>query len=150
MRRPRWDPAAFTAAIAKIREAMDLTAADLGRLAGISRSQASRWTRAAHQPAYPNVRQLGIAVYREHPGLAREMMTAAGYPAVTDDDVTAGPGPLDDLLPWEHDWERQVAEEDELPVHIRRRMIVEWRAARSEARAYRQRRPSEDPATAAG
>ena len=146
---PHWSPERFTAALAAIRDAMSLNAAGLGRLAGISRSQAGRWARGEHQPAYPNVRQLGIAVYREFPGLAQELMLAAGYPRITDEDIADAPGPLDDLLPWTHDWERQVAEEEELPLDLRRRMITDWRAARSEARARRRQRQSGAPATGA-
>lgn len=112
---------------------MALNTAELGRLAGISRSQASRWGRGAHQPAYLNVRQLGVAVYRKYPGLAQELMTAAGYPGITEEDMAAEPGPLDDLAPFDS-WEKQVVAEPAIPDRTKRQMIAEWRRARGEAR----------------
>lgn len=144
---PHWSPGLFATALAKIRDAMGLNTAELGRLAGVSRSQASRWGRGAHQPAYARVRQLAAAVYGDFPELAQELMTAAGYPRLTDEDMAEAdddpPAPRDD-------WERQVLENDYLPDETKRQMIAEWRRARSEAQARRRRRQNGAPATAAG
>ena len=48
------------------------------------------------------------------------------------------PGPLDDLLPWQDDWEAETAANPDLPADIRRRFITDWRAARAAARHRQQ------------
>lgn len=143
--RIQWSPERFAAAVASILDAMDMSAADLARMAGISRSQASRWARGAHQPAYPNVRQLGIAVYRKHPELAQELMAAAGYPPVTDNDLAGDP--LGDLHPARDDWEAAVLADDGLSDDWKRDLITASRDARDR---YAARRAARHAAQARG
>src|SRR6185312_6058238 len=143
--RMQWAPDQFAGVLAKIRDAMSLSAADLARLAGVSRSQASRWGRGAHQPAYPNVRQLGIAVYRDYPELAQELMASAGYPRLTDDDLAAAAGPLDDLKPWQESWEEPLAADEGLPVETRRWFIEDSRRARIAQEERKRSRTAPSP-----
>ena len=73
---------AFGAAVAAIKSAMKWQDADVGRHAGITRSQANRWKRGdfAERPSYGSVEALAHAVWRRgREDLARQLAAAAGY-----------------------------------------------------------------------
>ena len=105
--------------IKKRRQVLGWTQEELTVRLGVSKSTVANWESGKHFP----LRHLG----------AVEAVLGVSL------DESEEPGPLDDLKPWQHDWERLVAEEEYLPDDIKRRMIEDWRRARSEARARRQR-----------
>lgn len=138
-----WSPEGFADAIAEIRRGLDLSMQDVARMAGVSRSQASRWSHGKHQPAYASVRRLAVAVRQRGRGvLADQLMKSAGYGALPEGEDSAPPGPLDDLKGdgWEEPWEEQVAADEGLAVDTRRWLITDSRAARVAHAARRQSR----------
>jgi len=77
-----WDRDAFQRALAQISERAHLSQAEFAALAGRSRSQFNRWTRAENRPTYDAVAGLAAAITRRYPelaDLARELLEAAGY-----------------------------------------------------------------------
>jgi transcriptional regulator with XRE-family HTH domain len=122
-----WSPEGFADTIAEIRHALDLGMQDVARLAGISRSQASRWGHGKHQPAYASVRQLAIAVRRRgRRDLADMLMKSAGYAALPEGE----PAPEPELIPAD-EWERAVLSDPDLPPDMARSIIEASRAARA-------------------
>jgi transcriptional regulator with XRE-family HTH domain len=71
--------AAFAAA-----ERTGLTKADIARIAGVHRSQVSRWVSGEQRPSYERTMRLAAHLRREHPELAGELVAAAGYGPVED------------------------------------------------------------------
>lgn len=77
-----WDPDRFATKLAAIFRACNLTPTTAARLAGISRSQVSRWKHGDHQPDYENIRRLTTALEDRYAGLhddITELLTYAGY-----------------------------------------------------------------------
>jgi len=126
--------------IRRARERRRWTQRELAKAVGVSRATVDAWE---NDRSYPRNR---IGALEDVLGID---LSDTAEPAA-DTTVREPAGPLDDLKPWQHDWERQVAEEEDLPVDIRRRMVTEWRAARAEARERRRRLQNGDPARAAG
>lgn len=67
----------------------------------------------------------------------------------------AAPGPLDDLLPVQEPWEQAVLDHPDLPDALKRRMVIDSRAARAAAAERRRQRREEreaarSPGRAAG
>lgn len=124
--------------IRRARERRRWTQRELAKAVGVSRATVDAWE---NDRSYPRNR---VGALEEVLGIS-----LSGTSGPAPDIPVRQPGPLDDLLPWQHDWERQVAEEEELPPDLRRRMITDWRNARSEARARRQRRQGGATATGA-
>lgn len=60
-------------------EATGLSKSDIAKIAGIHRSQASRWFSGDQRPSYDRVMRLANYLRREHPGLADELIAATGY-----------------------------------------------------------------------
>jgi transcriptional regulator with XRE-family HTH domain len=60
-------------------EAAGLSKTDIGRIAGVHRSQVSRWVSGEQRPSYERTMRLAAYLRREHPALAEEVITAAGY-----------------------------------------------------------------------
>lgn len=130
-------PEGFADAIAEIRRALDLGMQDVARMAGISRSQASRWGHGKHQPAYASVLRLAAAVQRDgRRELADRLMKSAGYGALPDGE----PEPEPELTATD-EWERSVLEDRYLSDADKRLLISSSRDARAEAvRVRRERR----------
>ncbi|WP_433465743.1 helix-turn-helix domain-containing protein [Spirillospora sp. CA-128828] len=79
-----WLPHQFRAVLKQLREQAGLSDADLARLAGKSRSQVNRWSRAENQPNYDGLRSLVENLTEEgYPteivDLASDLLRAAGY-----------------------------------------------------------------------
>jgi transcriptional regulator with XRE-family HTH domain len=74
-----WSASRFAAALGALEDA-GLTQSRLARLAGVHRSQVNRWSRGENRPGYDPVRRLAVATWRQHPGIARELVEASGYP----------------------------------------------------------------------
>jgi transcriptional regulator with XRE-family HTH domain len=60
-------------------EATGLSKSDIGRIAGVHRSQVSRWASGEQQPSYERTMRLAGYLRTEHPGLADELIAACGY-----------------------------------------------------------------------
>jgi hypothetical protein len=65
-------------------------------MAEVNRSQVNRWGRGENRPGYDAARRLALAVYRDHPDLARELVEASGYPWSEPQDLPE-PEPAPDL-----------------------------------------------------
>jgi transcriptional regulator with XRE-family HTH domain len=79
-----WLPHQFREALGRLRDRSGLSDADLARLAGKSRSQVNRWSRAENQPGFDGLRTLATNLAREgYPAeivnLAGDLIRAAGY-----------------------------------------------------------------------
>ena len=148
-----WSPEDYADTIAEIRRALDLGVQDVARLAGVSRTQASRWGHGQHQPAYATARRLGTAVQRRGRGdLADRLMKSAGYGPLPE----GGPGPAPELTATD-EWEQSVLDDRYLSGEDKRFFIERSRdarrqyvAARRERRAAEQEAARSDPGTAAG
>lgn len=82
-----WDRQRFQSLLQAIQERTGLSDGDMGELAGRSRSQINRWTRAESQPTYQPIRQLAEALATKHPNiasLAGQLLIAAGYEGESD------------------------------------------------------------------
>lgn len=82
VRMTTWDRDAFQRALLEIGSRAHLSQAQFAELAGRSRSQFNRWTRAENQPTYEAVTRLANAITTQYPhlaDLARQLVTAAGY-----------------------------------------------------------------------
>lgn len=82
VRTPKWDPEAFRDLLDEILRRTGMTDAELGELAGRSRSQANRWKRAENQPAYDPLRRLADRLVERDAALvdlARQLLASAGY-----------------------------------------------------------------------
>lgn len=66
--------AAFAAA-----ERTGLSKSEIARIAGVHRSQVSRWVSGEQQPSYERAMRLAAHLRRDHPELAAELVAAAGY-----------------------------------------------------------------------
>src|SRR5512135_2645858 len=94
------------ARIRRARQHLGMSQEQLAARIGASRSAVNAWER---DRAWPR----NIVRLEEVLGVSLE--------------AEAEPGPLDDLKVaggWLHDWERQTAEAGDLPVELRRRMIL--------------------------
>jgi hypothetical protein len=145
-----WSPGDFADTIAEIQRVTDTGVAGVGRMAGVSRSQASRWSHGKHQPAYASVRQLAFAVRRYgHRDLADKLMESAGYAALPEGDEPA----TAELVPSD-EWEALVLRDPVLPPEMKRALIQDSRAARAAydaaRRDRRQRRDEAEGSAAAG
>jgi transcriptional regulator with XRE-family HTH domain len=128
-----WAPEDYGDTIAEIRRTLDLSMQDVARLAGVSRTQASRWSHGKHQPAYASARQLAVAVQRRGRGdLGDRLMKSAGYGPLPEDK----PAPEPELVAGD-EWERSVLDDPDLDAETKRELIVASRAARD---AYAARR----------
>lgn len=77
-----WDRDAFQRALREISARAHLSQAEFAALAGRSRSQFNRWTRAENRPTYDAVAGLATAITSRYPelaDLAQELLEAAGY-----------------------------------------------------------------------
>jgi transcriptional regulator with XRE-family HTH domain len=106
VRTTTWDRDRFGAVLEEIRTQAGLNLAQLGELAGRSKSQVSRWTRAENQPTFAAIQELSTAIAARYPqvaDLARDLMDAAGYggvglgefPATDTSEVKAAAPPVD-------------------------------------------------------
>jgi transcriptional regulator with XRE-family HTH domain len=60
-------------------EATGLSKTEIGRIAGVHRSQVSRWASGEQQPSYERTMRLAGYLRNEHPALAEEVIAASGY-----------------------------------------------------------------------
>lgn len=68
------------AAVFKAVEATGLTRSDIARIAGIHRSQVSRWISGEQRPSYERTMRVAAHLRREDRGeLAEQLITATGY-----------------------------------------------------------------------
>lgn len=82
MRTEDWDRETFRRVLEDIQDRTHLTEAELAALAGRSRSQVNRWTRAENQPAYDPLRRLVDGLEKFGPGVRKlgiQLLEAAGY-----------------------------------------------------------------------
>src|ERR1700761_7362903 len=79
MHTEEWSGARVAAALAALGDA-GIQQARMARMAGVNRSQVNRWSRGENRPGYTPVRKLALAVWHKHPGIARELVEASGYP----------------------------------------------------------------------
>jgi transcriptional regulator with XRE-family HTH domain len=82
VRTEQWDRETFRQVLGQIQDRTQLTEAGLATLAGRSRSQVNRWTRAENQPAYEPLRQLVDGLEKFGPQvreLGIQLLKAAGY-----------------------------------------------------------------------
>lgn len=82
MRTSTWDRERFGTILDTIGKRAGLKQPELAVLAGRSRSQFNRWTRAENQPTYLAVSRLASAVAARYPELAElteQLVDAAGY-----------------------------------------------------------------------
>jgi len=78
MHSQEWSGTRITAALAALSDA-GIPQSRMARMAGVNRSQVNRWSRGENRPGYDPVRKLALAVWRSHPGIARELVEASGY-----------------------------------------------------------------------
>jgi transcriptional regulator with XRE-family HTH domain len=114
------------AKIRRARQLLDMRQQDLADKIGVSRNTVDSWE---NDRAYP---QRKLARLEEVLGVSLE-----GEPAPE-------PGPLDDLKPWQDDWEAQVANDSDMPVSWRRDLINDSRDARARYAARRAQRRAAD------
>lgn len=86
---PAWDAPALAEALKRLRD-RGYSASDLAALAGISRSQMSRWTSGGHRPGYDALRSLTTSLLEAHPSdeyrsIIADLCAAAGYPGIASD-----------------------------------------------------------------
>jgi transcriptional regulator with XRE-family HTH domain len=60
-------------------EAAGLSKTDIGRIAGVHRSQVSRWVSGEQRPSYERTMRLAAHLRRDRPDLADEIISATGY-----------------------------------------------------------------------
>ena len=132
----QWSREGFAAALAEIQQVTGTSVAGLALMAGVSRSQASRWSHGKHQPAYASMRQLALAVRGDgHRDLADRLMESAGYAALPEGESDSGAA----LIPRDP-WELAVLSDPDLPEPVRRRLIGDYRAVRSAYQPARRER----------
>lgn len=98
-----WDGARFQAALQRLMQDAGLERQDIAELAGIDRSQVSRWISGANRPRFDALQQLARAVRSGYPGSAgmvSEMLLAAGYPDGAAAAVPVTPASEDGDNPW--------------------------------------------------
>jgi transcriptional regulator with XRE-family HTH domain len=107
------------ATIRRARKQLRMTQQELADKVGVTRTTVDSWE---NERSYP--RRYDVAL--------EDVL------GVSLSDVPAPePGPLDDLKPWQDEWEARVAKDQDLPVDWRRELINDSRAARA---AYAERR----------
>lgn len=84
------------AAVFAAVERTGLTKSDIARIAGIHRSQVSRWVSGEQRPSYERTMRLAAYLRRAgHPDLAEQLIAAAGYgPVEQGPDSTVPPDVL--------------------------------------------------------
>lgn len=98
MHNEEWSGAGVAAALARLEDA-GYPQSKIARLTGVSQSTINRWGRGVVRPGYDPVRRLAVAVWRQHPDIARELTEAAGYIWAEPDETEAPPPtPLEELL----------------------------------------------------
>lgn len=60
-------------------ERTGLTKTDIGKIAGVHRSQVSRWVSGEQRPSYERTMRLADHLKRDRPELAEELIAATGY-----------------------------------------------------------------------
>lgn len=85
-----WNGTRVAAAIIQLKDA-GMSEANIALLAGVSRATANRWARGANRPDHDSVQRLAARVWHDHPGTARELVEAAGYPWREPDAASAPP-----------------------------------------------------------
>ena len=78
MSNEEWSASRVAAALAKLGDAGYLQP-KLAEMARTTQSTVSRWSRGRVRPGPDAVRRLAVAVWRDHPALARELVEASGY-----------------------------------------------------------------------
>lgn len=73
-----WQPARL-AAIFIAAEKLGLAKSDIARIAGVHRSQVSRWASGEQRPSYDRAMRIAGYLERDHEDMAREFVAAAGY-----------------------------------------------------------------------
>jgi len=73
-----WNPRRLSAAIGALKGA-GYTRERIGALAGVHKSQVSRWASGEQRPTYDTAARLAGRLRAEQPGLADEVIAAAGY-----------------------------------------------------------------------
>lgn len=84
---PEWDAPAFARTIRLLKD-HGLTITDLATLAGVHRSQVSRWSSGAHRPGYDPLQRLAESLLSERPELRPviiDLCAHAGYPGIASD-----------------------------------------------------------------
>lgn len=92
---PEWDAPTFARTI-KVLKDSGLTATDLASLAGVNRSQVSRWSSGAHRPGYDPLKRLSEGLLARRPDLrdaVAALVDAAAYPGIAADLGIAEPAP---------------------------------------------------------
>lgn len=65
-------------------ERTGLSKSDIGRIAGVHRSQVSRWVSGEQRPSYERAMRLAGHLRTAHPELAAELIAATGYGVPSD------------------------------------------------------------------
>src|SRR5215469_9063524 len=89
-----WQPRRLADAFGAVSDT-GLTRSDIARIAGVHRSQVSRWFRGEQRPGYDSAMLIAGYLRQQHPDLADEFTAAAGYggpvdPASRPDPVPPG------------------------------------------------------------
>lgn len=84
------------AAVFAAMTAAGLSKSDIARIAGVHRSQVSRWFTGETRPTYDTAMRLAAGIRPVHPELADEFVSAAGYGGPGE--PAPGPTPLDDEI----------------------------------------------------
>jgi transcriptional regulator with XRE-family HTH domain len=74
-----WSKARVISVLAALEDA-GIGRRELSKIAGVDHSSIGRWARGDVQPGYQPVRRLAAGIWRRHPGLARELVEASGWP----------------------------------------------------------------------
>lgn len=73
-----WSGTRVAAALARLEDA-GYPQPGMAALARVSQSTVNRWGHGKVRPGHDPVRRLALAIWRERPGLARELVEASGY-----------------------------------------------------------------------
>jgi transcriptional regulator with XRE-family HTH domain len=79
MHNEEWSGSRVAAVLARLEDA-GYSQSRISRISRIGQATISRWSRGENRPSYDGARRLAVAIWRQHPDLAQEMMEASGYP----------------------------------------------------------------------
>lgn len=115
--------------IKRARERLHMTQSQLASAVGVNVKSVDNW-------------EAGRTTPRNRLGALEEVLGIS-----LGEEPAAAPGPLDDLLPVQEDWETGVLEDPHLPVETKRWLIEESRAARARSAARRNGGQATAPAS---
>lgn len=108
-----WDATRVMAVLATVKD-NGMSVREMTQLSGANRSTIYRWMSGGDgQPDYDLVNRLARAIWRRHPGLARELVEASGYAWA---EPTGEPEPVDVLA---EVWGKDIA--DRVRSEVRKR-----------------------------